>query len=70
MESLPHCYPTFESVESNRQEVRRLQKEQMKYGIYAYIPGTWQTYEEVIQSLIELDLRSQYEERRRKNHKY
>lgn len=70
MELLSCCYPTFGSVESDRQEVQRLQKDQMEYGIYAFIPGTQETYEEVIQSLIGLDLRRQYEERRQRNHKY
>lgn len=70
MELLSCCYPTFGSVESVRQEVQRLQKDQMEYGIYAFIPGTQQTYEEVIQSLVGLDLRRQCEERRQRNHKY
>ncbi|GHO66933.1 hypothetical protein KSC_058250 [Ktedonobacter sp. SOSP1-52] len=47
-----------------------MQKAQLKYGVYACVPGTQHTYEEVIQSLVGLDLRRQYEERRHRNHTY
>jgi hypothetical protein len=70
MQPLPCCYPTFGSVESDRQEVQRLQQAQLEYGVYAYIPGTQHTYEEVIQSLVGLDLCRQYEARRQRNHTY
>ena len=70
MEPLYCCYQTFGSVESDLQEVQRLQKAQLVYGVYAYIPGTQHTYEEVIQTLVGLDLRKQYEARRQRSHKY
>ncbi|GHO58376.1 hypothetical protein [Ktedonobacter robiniae] len=70
MEPLPCRYHTFGSVESNRQEVQRLQQAQLEYGVYACIPGTQHTYEEMIQSLVGLDLRRQCEERRQRNHTY
>ena len=44
--------------------IRQLQQEQLVYGPYALIPGTVQTYEEVIQSLVAENLRQQYETRR------
>ncbi|GHO79439.1 hypothetical protein KSD_72100 [Ktedonobacter sp. SOSP1-85] len=66
-----HCYyPTFRSIESDRQEVQRLQHAQLEYGVYACIPGTQHTYEEVIQAFVGLDLRRQYEARRQRNHTY
>ncbi|GHO58668.1 hypothetical protein KSB_71430 [Ktedonobacter robiniae] len=70
MQPLPCCSPIFGSVESDRQEVQRLQQAQLVYGIYAYIPGTQHTYEEVIQTLVGLDLCRQYEARRQGNHTY
>ncbi|GHO63399.1 hypothetical protein KSC_022910 [Ktedonobacter sp. SOSP1-52] len=57
---------TTGSVESDHQEVQRLQQAQLEYGIYACIPGTQHTYEEVIQLLVGLDVCRQYEERRQK----
>lgn len=47
-------YWTFES---DRQEAQRLQQAQLEYGVYAYIPGTQHTSEEVIQSLVGFDVR-------------
>lgn len=44
--------------------IRHLQREQTIYGVYALIPDTVQTYEEVIQSLVAENLRQQYETRR------
>ena len=70
MEPLSCCSHTFGSVESDRQEVLRLQQAQLEYGVYACIPGTQHTYEEVIQSLVGLDVRRQYEARRQRNHTY
>ncbi|GHO60185.1 hypothetical protein [Ktedonobacter robiniae] len=70
MEPLPCYYPIFRPVESDRQEVQRLQKAQLEYGVYACIPRTQHTYEEVIQALVGLDLRQQYEERKQRNHTY
>jgi hypothetical protein len=53
-------------TENDRQEIRHLQQEQVIYGIYTLIPGTGQTYEGAIQSLVADDLRQQYEMRRRR----
>lgn len=44
--------------------IRHLQQEQAAYGLYALIPGTEQTYEEAIQSLVAENLRHQHEIRR------
>ncbi|GHO71467.1 hypothetical protein KSC_103590 [Ktedonobacter sp. SOSP1-52] len=68
IEPLPYRYHTFGFIESDRQEVQRLQQAQLEYGIYACIPGTQHTYEAVIQSLVGLDLRRQYEARKQRNH--
>lgn len=46
--------------------IRHLQQEQVVYGSYAPIPGTVQTYEEAIQSLVAENLRQQCETRREK----
>lgn len=70
MEPRHCCYQTFRSVERNLQEVQRLQKARLEYGVYACIPGTQQTYEEAILSFVGHDLRRQYEGRRQRNHEH
>ncbi|WP_220191589.1 hypothetical protein [Ktedonospora formicarum] len=61
MDPLAYRYHTLGSIEGARQEVQRLQQAQLEYGVYACIPGTRCTYEDMIQLLVGLDLLSQYE---------
>ncbi|GHO50605.1 hypothetical protein KSX_87680 [Ktedonospora formicarum] len=68
MQLLPCRSQIFRSVENDFQEIQCLQQAQLEYGAYACIPGTQHTYEEVIQSLVGLDLRRQYEARKQRNH--
>ncbi len=54
----------YQWIGNDLHRIRHLQQEQIIYGPDALIPGTVQTYEEAIQSLVAENLRQQCETRR------